>query len=243
MKNPRILYALVFMTFLMIGEAFGQWYSSYTSRSINENGTVTQIVVLEGSTQMNIQCTYQCGRDQWCTIPNCPNVHQPRIYNHIGTAGGWSYGNWYTPSEYISFQTTAQYTPIGGNPTLASDGEYVYCTAAAGNVFSRSGNIYIRGATTLLKMTNGTERNCFRALSITWCDYDAISWCTPETSPPLYNPSGVRAYQQSTPNPAYYFVAHALCESSQENGPYTCLGASLTGFQGSNDFPKLVCTK
>ncbi len=105
-------------------------------------------------------------------------------------------------------------------------------------------NVYINTGLTLLKMIPGTENGCRLTLGQWYCDYGAITWCTPETTPPDYNPpDGVHLVQKATPAPAFYWFAKALCETDQKNGPLTCYGFSFTGFAGADDFARWACKK
>jgi hypothetical protein len=98
-------------------------------------------------------------------------------------------------------------------------------------------------ARTLVKMIPGTESNCFTALGQVYCDYATTIWCTPATTPPLYQPSGVHDVAQAFPNPAYYWVTIGLCEKNPP-GPWTCVGVTtgFLGFAAPDNYTKYSCT-
>jgi hypothetical protein len=99
-------------------------------------------------------------------------------------------------------------------------------------------------ADTLLKMIPGTETNCFQSLGITWCDYSTVTWCTPATTPPDYNPPGVHDVPKATPAPAYYWVTHSFGVSYTGGPPYTYIGLIPDwGYPGPDNTPRGVCTK
>jgi hypothetical protein len=121
-------------------------------------------------------------------------------------------------------------------PSIPSGGSYT-------DLDSQKVGFDARTARTLLKMIPGTESNCFTVFGTTYCDYETNIWCTPETTPPLYQPSGVHAVNQAVPNPAYYWLTFALCERFPP-GPWNCIGVTskTLGFAGPDNYPKYACT-
>ncbi len=100
----------------------------------------------------------------------------------------------------------------------------------------------ITTAQTLVKMIPGTESDCFTALGSTYCSYQTNIWCTPATTPPLYQPSGVTNVQQAVANPAYYWLTLAVCERYPP-APWTCYGFTPNvGFAAADNYPMYACT-
>lgn len=106
---------------------------------------------------------------------------------------------------------------------------------------------YINSASTLLKMIPGTENSCRIILGVNYCDYSTVAWCTPDTTPPRYDPLGVHLVPQAVTKPpgqpAYYWNAFGLCYKFNKNDPFTCYAISTDGFPGADNFPRLACTK
>jgi murein DD-endopeptidase MepM/ murein hydrolase activator NlpD len=105
-------------------------YDSYVTYSIDASNVLTQTVVVEGTSTMNpqYQCTYQCGQYKWCTIPGCPPIHTPKIFNQLGGSGGWNTGGSYSPADHILYQVTTQVQGSGTQSVSACYQAQVNCT-------------------------------------------------------------------------------------------------------------------
>lgn len=91
----------------------------------------------------------------------------------------------------------------------------------------------------------GTRSNCwaFPDPEPANCDYDVESWCTPETTPPSFNPSQVT--DAMNPLPLGYWDATALCVRIL-TGPWHCpnlLAPALQTTGPGGIMPRAVCTK
>jgi len=141
----------------------------------------------------------------------------------------------YNPPYNIAYCPSAAYCPV--NYGVASIKNFVN--------FADFWNFDLEWATTLVKMTPGTEKNCFYSQLFGWfCDYDTVTWCTPQTTPPDYNPTGVHDVPKASPSPAYYWVTHAFGISYTGGPPYTYYGLIPDyGYPGPDNQPRAACTK
>jgi len=215
-------------------------YSTYTA--IDTDGTNwIQTVYTMGSANVN-GCVFDQYHGQW-QPPGCPAQHSFYVTNQLNGSGPsnlhqgtWSY------AQYVNLSQSWQAPYQEGVSIESFSGGSISCNII-GTFFAFSLHIYIQGAYTFVKMTPGTENSCFTALGQLYCNYDTVTWCTPETTPPDYNPTGVNTVPKATPNPAYYWLTEALCFASSKGGTLTCFGIANNGIPGSDTVPRAACTK
>lgn len=138
-------------------------------------------------------------------------------------------------AEAITFAAAsneAGHGTVSGNNNVA-----LACGSFVGNFF-----VDMELALTQVKMRLGTEKNCSTEFGSVRCEYDTDLWCTPATSPPDYQPTGVRRVPQATPLPAYYWMTLGLCDRIL-GLPWECVGAALYGSPAPDTYPKFACTR
>ena len=144
----------------------------------------------------------------------------------------------YSMFAYMSYSSTQQ---IGG---LKPDTEYytdvegkVKCLAMAtgfliDTLFTR---MYFREAWTLSKYT-GTKTNCGGFPLV--CDYSVTANCTPETSPPTWNPSSIA---DSDP-PLAAWLSPGACERIAPSTTWVCIGEPGRALKTTQTTP-FACSK
>jgi hypothetical protein len=213
-------------------------YAVYTNAAYNpSNQTVTLTATLQGSTT--------------CSPGLCPGLnayfyHSPHLT--VGNVQGDFHNNGevFCPGCYIngsaSYVVSGSCLTTGGCQVTTSAS--VYCSILASNIFSTIMNMQIEVAYTVSKMRpiqvppGGT---CVTLGFVLECQYDTITWCTPGTTPPDYNPPGVTNVAEAT-YPTYW-AEWAACERLGPGLTWSCFGVTPNGYSFPDNYPLQVCTK
>ncbi len=214
-------------------------------RTVDQVRTGSAVYVPAGGSTVGVD--YSVEADVRCSGPPNPNYWQYPSLLDLYT--------WY-PGIDINFWFLTGFSPFQSSPPSHSQ----YCPSAVSCPvgygvasiinfvdFADFATDYIGSAVTLLKMIPGTENSCRVILGINYCDYETIAWCTPQTTPPRYDPEGVHLVPQAITNPpgspAYYWTAHGLCYKFNKNDPFTCYAITIAGIAGADNIPRSPCTK
>jgi hypothetical protein len=240
---------LVFLSLLLCAVAC--WgtptpqYETYTTYSVDDNGNLSQTVVVDGTTTGDCYYTCNCGQYgcQQCTLANCPANHTPEINNVVNGVGGWSYGPQAGMFSYISYQTTTTIAATPGQEYLSSIEGAVFCAGVAAFTFDISSNTYISWALTK-SQTDFSDYRTNQPVSGDAIECWVYSWCTDATTPPRCNPNYVYQFTAQRSNCAPYYTSSWLAVRTSLSAPYTCIGIiPIDNAKPTLDSTKLVCTK
>lgn len=242
MKTRRVAFLSLMLSVLALGgrasATFQPSYASYNAMSVGSDGqTVYSTVTLQGTTTGD--CTYT-GRYGTGTIPGCTGaLHTPKIYNQVGTAGGWTTGQTVTMWTYINFQNTTNFVATPGVTYEVHTRSEIFCTGVGRVFFGDFWDLNWLLASTLSRYT-GTASNCHTLplTGITICDFSTTSNCTPGTSPPNFNPTIIT---DTTPALAGWLSA-ALCFRVLSSEPWDCGTIPAWALKTTQTTPG-VCTK
>ncbi len=215
MKTRTLAFLLLLSALALAGQASATYrpsYASYNAVSVGGDGqTVYSTVTLQGTTTGD--CSSGSG-----TIPGCSGaLHTPKIYNQVGTAGGWNIGQTVSMWTYINFQNTTSFVAATGVQYQHRTFSMVSCTAGGGAFFGPFFDQFFLRAETLLRYT-GTTKECRQKGTVLVCDYSVVFNGTAETSPPTWNPPWVT----DSPPPFAGWLASALCFRVLSSQPWEC---------------------
>ena len=175
-------------------------------------------------------------------------VHSLSSYNYLkGPRGQTTNPYAYTQGPPFGMlflnntQTLLQYPQDGlANATIRVQATCNY----AGYLQGWSFNLQLEVAYTVSKMRPTQvppAGTCVTNLGVTHCQYDTMTWCTAATTPPDYNPTGVREVGPAT-YPTYW-SEWALCERLGAGLAWMCVGVTPNGYSFPDNYPRQVCKK
>ncbi len=229
-----IVFTLVCSLFLpskCSAQFFQNHFNIYRTDSVTSDGTVNgttvfQTVTIDGYTQVS-------------TMP--PIVfHTPHIRNQIGSSGGWYTGSSVCPGCYISYSNTQGAQP--GN-LLEDDnaGAEVVCSLAG--IFFYSFEFFQLEVAYTRSLNTGVLRGTAKCPNgqDTCNIWFIVSYCTPPTSPPDWNPSSYGIQNTYPATSVWYIDGITACVRIKGTGQagWVCLpsGASLSWPQSLNLSP------
>ena len=240
---------LMILLALFPGIAFGQagmaihysFYENITYDSVNH--AIVSSLVTQGNTTFSSGCITCYGARH-----TAQGTHQIKDSTGKTIAGGSYYGeSVQPPSQQINYTNTLD-DPCPGDVCgpVSIDGEPEVLCSAVGSIAAALFLFQVEAAVTLVKMSPvqvPPEGTCFvNRAGILQCQYSTFDWCTPATTPPDFEVTGVNGVGLAT-YPTYW-TGYAACERPGPGFKWLCTpGITTGGIKGPDTFPKFPCTK
>jgi len=201
---------------------FTQVVDTTWSEPTDSNGPTVlyHSVTLSGTTQMAQSCS--------------PTTrHYAKVYNVFNGIGSWFIGAQVCTSCFTSASSTVTANFQQGQNGTASIGSEAWCTAAGRFVSHVISDDWVKVKT--VKVHTKTLKTV-----ATW---NVESWCTPESSPPDFNPIAV--YDTRAEAPADYYEGFTECwrpTSAAAGSPWNCHDLPNAVITQTSQL-RVICTK